>query len=277
MFPERGCEPVAFRRTPQPGPSRSQALGLASALVRLLLVSDLHYALPHFDWVLDRSADFDLVVLAGDSLDLSSGVPLESQIVVVRTYLRKLAATTTTIASSGNHDLTGRNDHGEKSAPWLDQAEADGVVVDWATLQTDGVRITVCPWWDGSETRDDVDRQLADDASDRLDRWIWVYHSPPDAAPVSWTGRRHIGDTDLNSWIDEHRPDLVLTGHIHDSPFIEGGSWIARLGSTWVMNPGHTIGPVPAHVVIDTDTGAADWWSPYGDAGEQLWPSLEAQ
>ncbi len=44
--------------------------------MKLLLVSDLHYALPHFDWVLDQAADFDVVVLAGDQLDLSSAVPL---------------------------------------------------------------------------------------------------------------------------------------------------------------------------------------------------------
>jgi predicted phosphodiesterase len=54
--------------------------------VRILLASDLHYSLPQFDWVLDRAARHDTVVLAGDVLDLSSAVPLESQIVVVQRW-----------------------------------------------------------------------------------------------------------------------------------------------------------------------------------------------
>jgi Icc-related predicted phosphoesterase len=30
--------------------------------MRLLLVADLHYSLPQFDWVLELAADFDVVV-----------------------------------------------------------------------------------------------------------------------------------------------------------------------------------------------------------------------
>jgi len=40
--------------------------------MRLLLVSDLHYSLPLFDWVVDVAGDFDIVVMAGDHLDLAS-------------------------------------------------------------------------------------------------------------------------------------------------------------------------------------------------------------
>ena len=32
--------------------------------MRLLLVADLHYSLPQFDWVLDYAVDFDVVVMA---------------------------------------------------------------------------------------------------------------------------------------------------------------------------------------------------------------------
>ncbi len=35
--------------------------------MRILLVSDLHYALPQLDWVVRVGPDFDLVVIAGDS------------------------------------------------------------------------------------------------------------------------------------------------------------------------------------------------------------------
>ena len=44
----------------------------SSRAMRGLLVSDLHYALKQFDWVHAVADRFDLVVIAGDSLDISS-------------------------------------------------------------------------------------------------------------------------------------------------------------------------------------------------------------
>ena len=41
---------------------------------------------------------------------------------------------------------------------------------------------------------------------------------------------------------------------------MEGGSWRARLGRTWVFNAGKQIGPVPPHVTIDTGAGTAEWF-----------------
>ena len=55
--------------------------------MRILLVSDLHYALPQLDWVVRVGPDYDLVVLAGDSLSIRSAVPLEAQSVTVLQYL----------------------------------------------------------------------------------------------------------------------------------------------------------------------------------------------
>lgn len=240
--------------------------------MKMLLVSDLHYALPHFDWVLDRASEFDAVVLAGDHLDVSSLVPLESQIVAVRTYIRKIAEVTRVVVCSGNHDLTARNGHDEKHAPWLEGIDHAGVFGDWQSLDTSGARVSVCPWWDGPATRDDVGRKLADDGIGRPARWVWIYHFPPDGVPVSWIGSRHVGDSDLNAWIDAHQPDLVLSGHIHDAPFRDDGSWISKIGSSWVINVGRSAGPIPAHAIIDLAGGTATWWSAHGTDEQTLWP-----
>jgi Icc-related predicted phosphoesterase len=62
--------------------------------MRLLLVADLHYSLPQFDWVLDMAPDFDVVVMAGDHLDLGSIVDGRAQSVVVRKYFSRLRAKT---------------------------------------------------------------------------------------------------------------------------------------------------------------------------------------
>lgn len=232
--------------------------------MRLLLVADLHYVLPQLDWVVDVAPEFDAVVVAGDLLDVSSPVPLEMQSAVVLEYLNRLHASTVLVTSSGNHDLTGPDAAGEQSALWLSAAANHGLLVDGAAVTIGDILVTVCPWWDGPVGRTAVTDQLARDAADRPARWIWVYHWPPDGSPTCWTGNRHYGDPDLVGWIDEHRPDIVLTGHVHQPPFKPEGAWADRIGTTWVFNSGRQIGPVPAHTVIDLDQGTATWTSMMG-------------
>ena len=81
-----------------------------------------------------------------------------------------------------------------------------------------------------------------------------MYHAPPDDSPTSWTGKRHYGDEDLVAWIEQHHPDVVLCGHVHQSPFANDGAWIDRIGSTLVLNAGRQIGPVPTCIELDTET-----------------------
>ena len=233
-------------------------------LVRILLVADLHYSLPQLDWVVRVAPSYDLVVMAGDLLDISSAVAIDAQIVVVLQYLRLLHGAGRIAVSSGNHDLSGPDQHGEQSALWLGEARSAGVPSDGDSLRIDDTLITLCPWWDGPLGRDAVEAQLAADAVARPARWIWVYHWPPLGSPTCWTGRRHYGDSELGGWIEKFKPDLVLCGHVHQPPFKPDGAWADRIGNTWVFNPGHQIGPVPAHIEIDFGQGTAAWLSLLG-------------
>jgi Icc-related predicted phosphoesterase len=229
--------------------------------MRTLLVSDLHYTLKQFDWVDRVAGDFGMVVIAGDHLDISSAVTLDAQIVVLLKYFRRLQDKTRVVVSSGNHDLNARNADGEKVARWMSRVRELGVPGDGDFFELDGSSVTVCPWWDGPQTRAAVAAQLERDAQKRGVRWTWIYHAPPDESPTSWAGERHYGDADLKAWIRAYRPDVVFTGHIHQSPFRKGGSWVDRIDGTWVFNAGRQIGPVPAHVIVDTDAGDATWFS----------------
>jgi Icc-related predicted phosphoesterase len=232
--------------------------------VRILLLSDLHYSLRQFDWAVGAAPDFDLVVLAGDHLDISSAVDLDAQIVVVLEYLRLLRAAGTVVASSGNHDLSGPDANDERAAVWLDEARAAGVATDGDSIVVGDTLVTVCPWWDGPEGRRAVDAQLARDAAARTARWVWVYHWPPVGSPTCWTGKQHYGDPDLLAWIEEHQPDIVLTGHVHEPPFKPDGSWYDRIGRTWVFNPGRQGGATPTRIDLDLDAGEAVWLSLMG-------------
>ena len=236
--------------------------------MRILLVSDLHYRLPQLDWVVRVAPSFDLVVMAGDHLDIGSAVSLDAQSVVVLQYLSLLQSAGRVVVSSGNHDLTGPDARGEQAALWLAEARATGIPTDGDSLLLGSTLITICPWWDGPAGRAAVEAQLAADAARRPARWVWVYHWPPLGSPTCWTGRRHYGDGDLVGWIDQHRPDMVLSGHVHQPPFRSDGAWAHRMGDTWIFNAGHQIGPVPAHIEIDLTAGSAKWRSLLG--GEDL-------
>ncbi len=220
--------------------------------------------MPQLDWIVGTAPNYDLVVVAGDSLNIASSVPLDVQSVVILEYIELLKSKVRIAVSSGNHDLTGPDLMGEQSALWLDAARASNVPIDGDSMRIDGTLVTICPWWDGPLGRAAVAEQLANDSLRRPRRWIWVYHWPPLGSPTCWTGRRSYGDEDVGVWIDEHRPDFVLAGHVHESPFKMDGSWVDRIGRTWVFNAGHQSGPVPAHVDLDLDAGTATWRSLLG-------------
>ena len=238
--------------------------------MRILLLSDLHYTLPQLDWVVHVAPDFDLVVLAGDHLDISSTVSLHAQSVVILRYLALLKAAGNVAVSSGNHDLTGPDDNGEQAALWLAEARTTGMPCDGESIQIGDTLVTICPWWDGPVGRAALETQLAADALCRPKRWIWVYHWPPMGSPTCWTGRRHYGDADIGGWITQYQPEMVLAGHVHEPPFKPDGSWADRIGDTWVFNAGRQIGPVPAHIAIDTDAGSAQWISMMGSESLRL-------
>jgi Icc-related predicted phosphoesterase len=229
--------------------------------VRLLCTADLHYRLPQLDWLVEQAGadDVDVVVIPGDLLQVVGAAPLEVQIVVVSKYLQRLAERTLVLASSGNHDLDGPGETGEQSTTWLRRLADERLVVDGGSIDVDETRFTVCPWWDGPATRQLVEEQLAATAADRPRRWVWVYHSPPSDSPLCWTGSKSYPDPDLAGWIDRWQPDLVVCGHIHQAPWVDGGAWIDRRGETWMVNAGHQPGPVPAHVIIDLDEATAEW------------------
>jgi Icc-related predicted phosphoesterase len=232
--------------------------------MRCLVVADLHYSLPQFDWLLSAAPQFDLVIFAGDALDIGSLVDFRAQIVVAQKYMALLAGLTRVIICSGNHDLDERNTEGEKVPRWLDALRKDNVVCDGEALIAGDTLFTVCPWWDGPIVRQRILEQLERSAQARPRRWIWVHHAPPANSPTSWGGARYFGDTELVTWIERFQPDMVISGHVHQSPFVRNGSWFDRLGETWAFNVGHQFGRPPAHIVLDLGKDQAYWLSAAG-------------
>ena len=72
------------------------------------------------------------------------------------------------------------------------------------------------------------------------------------------------------AWIQRFAPDIVLSGHIHNSPFYADGSWVDQIGKTWVFNPGKQIGARPTYIALNLDAMTAEWMSAEGQSIRQL-------
>ncbi len=238
--------------------------------MRMLFTADLHYTLKQFDWLVANARNFDPIIIGGDLLDLNSPLDFDVQIVVVEKYLDRIRRETRILVSSGNHDGDSRSAADESVAQWIRDARADGVFADGDSLELSGNLITICPWWDGPFSRAELEEQLTRAAASVHGRWIWVHHAPAAGSKVCWTGRKSAGDEFLLEWIKRLRPDIVLSGHIHNSPFYPDGAWVDRIGPTWVFNPGREIGPTPVHIVLDLEAMTAEWISTDGRSLQRL-------
>jgi hypothetical protein len=149
------------------------------------------------------------------------------------------------------------------------------IPIDGDTLFIGDTLITVCPWWDGPITQQQIGKQFEAAAAHRTGPWLWVYHAPPSNSPISWSGQRYFGDSALLGWIGQYHPDFVVSGHVHEAPFARNGSWADRVGDSWLFNAGRQIGETPTTIAIDTGAMEAAWFSLEGAESVKLDAPLE--
>jgi DNA repair exonuclease SbcCD nuclease subunit len=75
--------------------------------MRILITADLHYREQWFR-LLSRAAEWDLVCIAGDLLDMFNDEPRIVQARTVSRWIRELAKVNRVAICSGNHDNAGR-------------------------------------------------------------------------------------------------------------------------------------------------------------------------
>ena len=214
--------------------------------MRILLVSDLHYTLPPARLgrraPRRRSTWWCSPATTSTSVRRCRSTPRSSWSCATS----RCCSRRPVVVSSGNHDLTGPDAHGEQAALWLGEARSGG--------RADRRRLAAA--------RRHADHRSARGGTVRPAVPRWRRSSPPMRArrPARGSGsttgrrsaRRRAGPAGATTatptwpdWIDEHRPDVVLTGHVHEPPFKPDGAWADRIGDTWVFNAGRQIGPVP--------------------------------
>jgi Icc-related predicted phosphoesterase len=227
--------------------------------MKILVVSDLHYSLKQFDWLVAHAAPYDLVIIAGDLMELGSYVEPEVQAAVVERYFQKICERCPLVVCSGNHDLVDEGD-GTRSAEWLADLSIPNLFVDFGCYEDEKIRVLSLPWWEGDAESAKVGDWLATQFLPEDTRPVfWVNHAPAKGTKTSWNGKRDLGDQCLVEWIETYSPTLVLTGHVHNAPYYPEGSWIDQIGRTVVTNGGRQTGEIPATIEVEVENGEMIW------------------
>lgn len=190
--------------------------------MRLLLCSDIHCDTDAAGRLVERSADADVLVCAGDLAVMREG--LRGTVDVLS------AATKPTVLVPGN----GESD--------LELARACTGWAEASVLHGSGTEIDGVPFWGlggavpitpfGAWSFDLTEDEARDRLADCPEGAVLVTHSPP-FGHVDEAGGQHLGSRAVVEAIERTKPRLVVCGHIHANWERE-----SRLGDTRIVNAG---------------------------------------
>ena len=194
--------------------------------MKLLAFSDLHRDQRRARRLVERSADADVVIAAGDFASIHRG--LDDTVAVLRAIERP------TILVPGNNeaeDALRAACAGWEAATVL---HGEGVDIDGVAFFGLGGGIPVTPWgWSFDLTEEEAEAKLAGCP----DGAVLVVHSPPQGH-VDGTGGRHLGSEAIRRAIEDKHPPLAVCGHIHECWGQEatvGGTRVVNLGPDGVL------------------------------------------
>lgn len=205
-------------------------------MLRVAAVSDLHGILPTIP-------ECDLLLIAGDicpAWDHSLRIQRVWLDTTFRRWLKSVPVKQQIVGVAGNHDMIYQQwpEGVPEELPW--------VYLQDAVTEVAGLKIFGAPWqlpfglgWAFNLPENTLARkyELIPDDTD-----VIVTHGPPfgygDAVPrrlnnsneTEWPEPNHQGSIALTKRIEEIKPKLVVTGHIHESH----GQW--QFGNTKIVN-----------------------------------------
>jgi Icc-related predicted phosphoesterase len=193
--------------------------------MKLLLFSDVHGDLDACRDLVDRAADVDVVVGAGDFCVARRNLaaPIETL----------SAIDTPTVLVPGNAETEDEMGAQVSATGWNEAhvLHGDGVTIDGRSFFGIGGGIPITPF--GPWSYDFSEAEARDLLADCPDGAVLVSHSPPKNAVDRDSKGQSLGSTAVRAAIEETRPVLTACGHIH-------GSWgeTAEIGPTSVVNAG---------------------------------------
>ena len=190
---------------------------------RLLLFSDVHADLDACRLLVDRAADADVVVGAGDFCRMRRN--LQAPIDVLS------AIDTPTVLVPGNAETD--DELAAACADWTSAhvLHGTGCTIDGIDFYGLGGGVPITPF--GAWSYDLSEGEAEDLLADCPEGAVLVSHSPPKGVVDRDSSGQSLGSTAVRDTIEAKRPALTVCGHIH-------GSWGQddTLASTPVVNAG---------------------------------------
>ena len=190
--------------------------------MRLLAFSDLHRDLDGAARLVEKSAEADVVIAAGDFANQHNG--LEETIDALKPI------STPTILVPGNNETA--DALREAAADWnaATVLHGEGATIEGTEFYGLGAGVPITPWDWSFDLDDEAATEMLADCPEQA---ILVIHSPPKGHCDANSGGDHFGSEALLRAIERKRPRLAVCGHIHESWGCE-----SRIGETPVRNLG---------------------------------------
>ena len=193
--------------------------------MKILCITDIHSHIEQFQYILNKSANVDLILLGGDITNFGQPVDVEKIVHLAQ------AIDIPILAVAGNCDSAS-----------IDRRLLDlGVSVAGRGVIIDGVGVhgvsAAPPWHSGMYEfpEEELLKQLeAGYAQVQNARWrVVLAHAPPKGIKLDRTLLfQHAGSAALREFVEKTQPSLVVCGHIHEARGVE------MLGRTTVVNCG---------------------------------------
>ena len=195
--------------------------------MRIVFVTDLHAVRQAVAPLVDAHAGADLLILGGDMTNFGGAAEVASVVAPLRRAFGRVYAV------PGNTDTP-------DVLQWL---EDEGLSLHGRGRLVEGLWISGLggsnhtPLRAGLEHSEERIAELlaqgAPPADGGIGAWLLVSHVPPvDTAVDRMILGAHVGSRALRTFLEEHRPELCLCGHIHEAVGND------EVGGTEVCNPG---------------------------------------
>ena len=209
--------------------------------MKIVALTDIHGAYDRATEILQRELPMDVVVLGGDIT--TNGTPAEAEEAIARWT----AIATPLLAVTGNMDPPSIDDLFTRLGISIN---GRGTMVG----KTGFFGVSGSPPTPMQTPNEIAEEEIARRAQAGLDqirtaqRTIFVPHAPPRRTSVDrlFIGK-HVGSTAVRSLIEQHQPDIVICGHIHEARGQDS------IGRTQIVNCGSASRGYYATILVDKD------------------------
>ena len=212
--------------------------------MKIVSISDVHMATRNLARMTEVWRDTDLAIIAGDLTNFGGIEDARKVLDDVRACCKNV------LAVPGNLDQP-------ETFPYF---EREGIALHGKGMVIDGVGLFGCggssitPFKTPSEfTEDEIYAALAQgyEAVREVRPLIMVCHTPPlETKCDRIVNGKAVGSPAARHFIEEHQPEVCISGHIHESAAVDA------IGRTVVLNAGPFKGG--GYIVVNIDSGNVD-------------------